>query len=51
MAKELVEHLAQISSLSKEAMSALSSIIQTQQVRKNQDLQQKVIILNQLILI
>ena len=40
MAKELVEHLAQISSLSTEAVSELSSIIHTQQVRKNQDLQQ-----------
>jgi CRP-like cAMP-binding protein len=40
MSKELVEHLSQISSLSTEAVSALSSIIHTQQVRKNQDIQQ-----------
>jgi CRP-like cAMP-binding protein len=40
MSQELVEHLAQISSLSKEAVFALSSIIRAQQVRKNQDLQQ-----------
>lgn len=40
MSKELVEHLAQISSLSMEAVTALSSIIHTQQVQKNKDLQQ-----------
>ncbi len=39
MSHELIEHFRQISSLSPNAINALGSIIQTQQVRKNQDLQ------------